>query len=183
MNKYVKSKLVPVSWCAFLELKIKFYEIGPSNGECSLSYKMKVSVIFREKEIYNFLTVPRIQYGEGNGTQLQYSCLENPMGGGVWWATVHGVAQSRTRLKQLSSNSSLYTFLVETRASQIWHYWYFGPNNSLLRETVLLICTMFHNTHGFSMPITPLPLPELWKQKCLQASANASWFKLKGWQW
>ena len=37
-------------------------------------------------------------YGEGNGTPLQYSCLENPMGGGAWWAAVHGVAKSRTRL-------------------------------------------------------------------------------------
>ena len=37
--------------------------------------------------------------GEGNGTPLQHSCLENPMGGGAWWAAVHGVAQSRTRLK------------------------------------------------------------------------------------
>ena len=36
--------------------------------------------------------------GEGNGTPLQYSCLENPMDGGAWWAIVHGVAQSRTRL-------------------------------------------------------------------------------------
>ena len=35
--------------------------------------------------------------GEGNGTPLQYSCLENPMDGGAWWATVHGVAKSRTR--------------------------------------------------------------------------------------
>ena len=37
-------------------------------------------------------------YGEGNGTPLQYSCLENPMDGGAWWAAVHGVAMSRTRL-------------------------------------------------------------------------------------
>ena len=35
---------------------------------------------------------------EGNGTPLQYSSLENPMGGGAWWATVHGVAGGRTRL-------------------------------------------------------------------------------------
>ena len=35
--------------------------------------------------------------GEGNGTPLQYSCLENPMGGGAWWAAVHGVAKSQTR--------------------------------------------------------------------------------------
>ena len=37
-----------------------------------------------------------LSVGEGKGTPLQYSCLENPMGGGAWWATVHGVAQSRT---------------------------------------------------------------------------------------
>ena len=37
--------------------------------------------------------------GEGNGTPLQYSCLENPMDGGAWWAAVHGVAKSRTRLR------------------------------------------------------------------------------------
>ena len=36
--------------------------------------------------------------GEGNGNPLQYSCLENPMDGGAWWATVHGVTKSRTRL-------------------------------------------------------------------------------------
>ena len=35
---------------------------------------------------------------EGNGTPLQHSCLENPMDGGAWWAAVHGVARSRTRL-------------------------------------------------------------------------------------
>ena len=41
--------------------------------------------------------------GEGNGNPLQCSCLENPRDRGAWWAAVHGVAQSRTRLKQLSS--------------------------------------------------------------------------------
>ena len=40
----------------------------------------------------------RTEYGEGNGTPLQYSCLKNPMDGGAWWAAVHGVAKSRTRL-------------------------------------------------------------------------------------
>ena len=37
--------------------------------------------------------------GEGNGTPLQYSCLENPRDGGAWWAAVSGAAQSWTRLK------------------------------------------------------------------------------------
>ena len=40
--------------------------------------------------------------GEGNGTPLQYSCLESPMGGGAWWAAVHGVAKSRTRLSDFT---------------------------------------------------------------------------------
>ena len=35
--------------------------------------------------------------GEGNGTPLQYSCLENPMDRGAWWVTVHGIAKSQTR--------------------------------------------------------------------------------------
>ena len=39
--------------------------------------------------------------GEGNGTPLQYSCLENPMDGGAWWAAVYGVAKSRTLTEQL----------------------------------------------------------------------------------
>ena len=45
--------------------------------------------------------------GEGNGTPLQYSCLENPMNGGAWWAAVHGVAKSRTQLKRLNFHFSL----------------------------------------------------------------------------
>ena len=44
--------------------------------------------------------------GEGNGSPLQCSCLENPRDGGAWWASIYGVAQSRTRLKRLSSSSS-----------------------------------------------------------------------------
>ena len=41
-------------------------------------------------------------FGEGNGTPLQYSCLENPMDRGAWWATVHGVAKSRTQLSDFT---------------------------------------------------------------------------------
>ena len=48
------------------------------------------------------LSWTRQKYGEGNGTALQYSCLENPMDGGAWWAAVHGVAKSRTRLSDFT---------------------------------------------------------------------------------
>ena len=43
--------------------------------------------------------------GEGNGNPLHCSCLENPRDGGAWWAAIYGVAQSRTRLKRISSSS------------------------------------------------------------------------------
>ena len=63
--------------------------------------------------------------GEGNGTPLQYSCLENPLDGGPWWATVHGVTKSRTRLsdfnftfhfhaleKEMATHSSILTWRI-----------------------------------------------------------------------
>ena len=49
--------------------------------------------------------------GEGNGNPLQYYCLENPMDRGAWWATVHGVAKSQTRLSD-------FTFLLTTLDSK-----------------------------------------------------------------
>ena len=51
----------------------------------------------------------RTYTGEGNGTPLQYSCLENPMDRGAWEATVHGVANSRTRLSD-------FTFIFQFHA-------------------------------------------------------------------
>ena len=49
--------------------------------------------------------------GEGSGNPLQYSCLENPMDGGAWWATVHGVEKSRTRLSTLTFTFT-FTFTI-----------------------------------------------------------------------
>ena len=43
-----------------------------------------------------------LYFGEDNGTPLKYSCLENPMGGEAWWAVVHGVGKSRTRLSDFT---------------------------------------------------------------------------------
>ena len=67
---------------------------------------------------------------EGNGNPLQCFCLENPKDGGAWWAAVHGVAQSRTWLKQLSSSSTrcsgcLY-WAIRSCATMChgWDLWY-----------------------------------------------------------
>ena len=55
--------------------------------------------------------------GEGNGNPLQCSCLENPRDSGAWWAPVYGVAQSRTRLKQLSSSRDLVKKIRDTKGT------------------------------------------------------------------
>ena len=62
--------------------------------------------------------------GEGNGSPLQCSCLENPRDGGAWWAAVYGVTQSRTRLKRLSSNSSSTRITLLNTLSLFIHSFY-----------------------------------------------------------
>ena len=70
---------------------------------------------------------------EGNGNPLQCSCLENPREGGAWWAALYGVAQSRTRLKWLSSSSSSLLHLCKT-------YWV-----EKARHTVTVWSTLYSN--------------------------------------
>ena len=65
--------------------------------------------------------------GEGNGNLLQCSCLENPRDGGAWWAAVYGVAQSRTRLKRLSSSSTLHIYFIFISARYIFLFLRFFP--------------------------------------------------------
>ena len=59
---------------------------------------MEGSIIKLYLVILEFL----VYIGEGNGTPLQYSCLENPMDGGAWWAAVHGFSKSRARLSDFT---------------------------------------------------------------------------------
>ena len=69
--------------------------------------------------------------GEGNGNPLQCSCLENPRDGGAWRAAIYGVAQSRTRLKRLSSSSRLViTFLP--RSKHLLISWLQSPSAVIL---------------------------------------------------
>ena len=93
--------------------------------------------------------------GEGNGNPLQCSCLENPRDGGAWWAAVYGVAQSQTRLKQLSSSpSNEYSGLISFRMdwldllaaqgtlySLLQHH---SSKASILWHSVFFIVQLFH---------------------------------------
>ena len=58
--------------------------------------------------------------GEGNGNPLQCSCLENPRVSGAWCTAIYGVAQSRTRMKQLSSSSSRYIWVTVFELGDAW---------------------------------------------------------------
>ena len=71
-------------------------------------------------------TAGNMMTGEGNGTPLQYSCLENPMNGGAWWAADHGVRRSRKRLshftftfhfhaleKEMATHSSILAWRIQ----------------------------------------------------------------------
>ena len=66
------------------------------NGYWILSNASYLLIEHHDYMVFLFQSVAVLITGEGNGTPLQYSCLENPMDGGAWWAAVHGVAKSRT---------------------------------------------------------------------------------------
>ena len=88
--------------------------------------------------------------GLGNGSPLQCSCLENARDGGDWWAAVYGVAQGQTRLKWLSSSSSIYIHIHINQYMCIWCFRIFdifmpGLNfQYFLRGSPHLFCIPFH---------------------------------------
>ena len=79
--------------------------------------------------------------GKGNGSPLQYSCLENPMDGGAWWATVHRIAKSWTRLSD-------FTFTIHVSDKEILGACYMaGTGNAAVTESETNPCLPV--THSF----------------------------------
>ena len=109
--------------------------------------------------ILALLPLSPVLHGEGNGNPLQCSCLENPRDGGAWWAAVYGVAQSRTRLKRLSSSSSLccnfYLFHITSLPQQ-------QPASFITSEISASHISLSHHSLVFvlwyMLTDTPIPL-------------------------
>ena len=127
--RYTYSSVCPETICFFLEEGIYLSSTWTYTSEYK-TCKRKNSEVWRPGALlpefklwlslafcmHNFEQVTQL-LEEGNGNPLQYSCLENPRDGEAWWAAVYGVAQSRTRLKRLSSSSSSTQLLWD---SSMW---------------------------------------------------------------
>ena len=86
-----------------------------SGGTANCSWWEPVFNDLNRKTIIMFIMVLSLQcIGEGNGTPLQYSCLENPMDGGAWQAAVRGVAKSQTRLSDFTFTFHFHALEKET---------------------------------------------------------------------
>ena len=105
-------------WSAFLKNYVVYCTVEKAMAPHSSTLAWKISwrslvgcspwghgELDTTEQLHSHFTLSSI--GEGNGNPLQCSCLENPRDGGAWWAAIYGVAQSQTRLKRLSSSSSI----------------------------------------------------------------------------
>ena len=79
--------------------------------------------------VHQFLNYLLSPVREGNGTPLQYSCLENPMGRGAWWAAVQGVAKSQTRLSDFP-----FTFVSSKQAATMSGDYFFHHLSQTLQN-------------------------------------------------
>ena len=86
--------------------------------------------------------------GEGNGTPLQYSCLETPLDGGAWWAAVHAVSKSQTRLSDFT-----FTFHFHALEKEIQPTPVFLPGESQGRGS-LVGCHIWGRTESDTIEVT-----------------------------
>ena len=92
---------------------------------------------YKEHHFYRSL-----RHGEGNGNPLRYSCLDNPMDGGAWWAAVNGVAKSRTKLSDFISTFHFHALRRKWHPTPV-----FLPGESQ-RQGSLVGCRLWGHTES-----------------------------------
>ena len=118
-----KSFLFPTSAFLTENMLLHFYREKREHNRYNLSHTFTFCTIrpriicFFSQSLSESHTVIKV-----HGNPLQYSCVENPRDKGAWWAAVYGVAQSRTRLKRLSSSSSVYMSVLLSQNTVFRNY-------------------------------------------------------------
>ena len=97
--------------------------------------------------VLQYMHISKHAVGEGNGSPLQCSCLENPRDREAWWAPVYGVTQSRARLKWLSIASMLYTW------NEVIRQLYLGLKASIVQHSVFFMVQLLNCGIGQESPM------------------------------
>ena len=133
---YFKSwKMMLLKCCTQYASKFRKLSSGHRTGKGQFSFQSQRKAMPKNAQITAQLHSSHMLVGEGNNTPLQYSCLENPMDGGAWWAAVHGVARSRTQLSDFTFTFHFYALEKEmaTHSSVLaWRIPGTGEPNGLL---------------------------------------------------
>ena len=99
----VCSNSCPLNWWCHATISPSVFPSPPAHIPSHAIYHLSHVISYQHIVHLKFIEYLMLIMGEGNGTPLQYSCLEAPMDRGAWWAAVYGVAQNQTRLRWLSS--------------------------------------------------------------------------------
>ena len=99
--------------CTQYANKFRKLSSGHRTGKGQFSFQSQRKAMPKNAQTITQLHSSHMLDGEGNNTPLQYSCLENPMDGGAWWAAVHGVARSRTQLSDFTFTFHFYALEKE----------------------------------------------------------------------
>ena len=85
-----------------VKMEANYYERPCEKHPVKIILRNSFLILNKMEPLKGFKQSYDVMIREGNGTPLQYSCLENPMDGGAWWAAVHGVTKSLTRLSDFT---------------------------------------------------------------------------------
>ena len=156
--------MIGQSWETEIEMLYSTATSQPLGLPLWLSGKKKNTPIMQETWVWSLGRED--SPGEGSGTPLQYSCLENPMDRGAWQATVHGVANSQTRLNQLGMHATVrLKFLILSLLP-------FGMLKTCVLKTVLSIIS--HELSNLSLWQSSHVRLEVWPRA---QQKNSRWQK------
>ena len=147
-----------VTWCFFCatETLVSFlfsyghqsYWVRPHPSLCLHLTLIPLYRPCAQIQSHQALRVSTYEFGEGNGNPLQYSCLGNPMDGGAWWASVHGVVKSQTRLSDFTFTFHFHALEKEMATTPV-----FLPGESQGWQS-LVGCHLWRRTESDTTEVT-----------------------------